>query len=37
MVKIIYIICVAAVAVSFRRPSMLWWWLLTVLIPSDDE
>lgn len=28
IVQVVFISCVAAVAVNFNRPTLLWWWLL---------
>ena len=28
IVQAVFILCVAAVAVYFNRPKLLWWWLL---------
>lgn len=28
IVQVVFISCVAAVAVDFNRPTLLWWWLL---------
>ena len=31
IVQVVFISCVAAAAIYFNRPTLLWWWLLAPL------
>ena len=32
VIQVVFILCVAALAIHFNRPAVLWWWLLLPFI-----
>lgn len=32
VIQVVFILCVAALAIHFNRPAFLWWWLLLPFI-----